>query len=108
MKPRVCVLIIATLALPVRLVAQGEHTQEPTGAGSRAPMIKTHDDLQPAQLPPLPKGMTIETIVQGDSIYHGKGNCFACHGSEGEGEPAAGDAITVALNYAQAEWKSID
>ncbi|HEY6828796.1 MAG TPA: hypothetical protein VI259_18175, partial [Gemmatimonadaceae bacterium] len=31
-----------------------------------------------------------------------------CHGTEGEGLPAAGDAITVALNWAQYEWKSID
>jgi mono/diheme cytochrome c family protein len=84
-----------------------ERTQQPSGTGTR-PAIQTHDDLQPAQLPPLPKGMTIQTIVQGDSVYHGKGNCSACHGVEGEGLPAAGDALTVALNWAQYDWRSID
>jgi mono/diheme cytochrome c family protein len=84
-----------------------ERTQQPGGTGTR-PAIQTHDDLQPAQLPPLPKGMTIQTIVQGDSVYHGKGNCSACHGAEGEGLPAAGDALTVALNWAQYDWRSID
>ena len=93
---------------PAALAAQGRRAQQPTGPGTSPPGIKTHDDLQPAQLPPLPGGMTIETIVQGDSIYHGKGNCFVCHGIEGEGAPAAGDAVTVALNYAQPEWRSID
>lgn len=88
-------------------LAQGEHVQQATASG-RPPAVKTHDDLQPAQLPPLPPGMTIQTIVQGDSIYHGKGNCFACHGAEGEGLPAAGDALTVSLNWAQYDWASID
>jgi mono/diheme cytochrome c family protein len=87
--------------------SQGERSQQPTGPGSRT-AIQRHDDLQPAHLPPLPKGMTIETIVDGDKVYHGKGNCYACHGSEGEGLPAAGDAITVSLNWAQYDWSSID
>jgi mono/diheme cytochrome c family protein len=87
--------------------AQGERAQHAQGVGSRASIL-THDDLQPAQLPPLPSGMTIETIVAGDAIYHGKGNCFACHGAEGEGLPAAGDALTVSLNWAQYNWNSID
>ena len=55
-----------------------------------------------------PPGMTIETIGQGDEIYHGKGACFACHGAEAQGLPAAGDALTVSLNWAQYSWSSID
>lgn len=102
------VALSAIIALPTLAVAQGRRAQQPTGPGTTPPAIKTHDDLQPAQLPTLPKGMTIETIVQGDSIFHGKGNCFACHGVEGEGAPAAGDALTVSLSYAQPEWQSID
>jgi mono/diheme cytochrome c family protein len=101
----------ASLAGAVMLLARTmwaqERTQQPSGTGSRQAIL-THDDLQPAQLPPLPKGMTIQTIVQGDAIYHGKGNCSACHGAEGEGLPAAGDALTVALNWAQYDWRSID
>ncbi|HEU4642982.1 MAG TPA: cytochrome c [Gemmatimonadaceae bacterium] len=68
----------------------------------------TPDPDQPDTLPTLPAGMTIQTIVAGDSIYHGKGHCFVCHGAEGEGEPAAGDAITVSLAYAQKDWHDLD
>ena len=86
--------------------AQGEHTQRPSG--SRPPSVNTHDTLQPGSLPPLPAGMSVASIVRGDSIYHGAGNCFACHGIEAEGMPGAGDAITVSMNWAQYEWNSID
>lgn len=85
------------------LDAQGEHAQRTSG-----PRINVHDTLQPAQLPPLPKGMTLDDIVQGDAVYHGKGTCFACHGVDGEGVPAAGDALSVGLNWAQYDWTSID
>ena len=114
MKSRSCsaswlwLLVMAvTIGGTPRLSAQSRQSQQAAGSGS-APAIATHDDLQPAQLPPLPNGMTIGTIVRGDSIYHGKGHCFACHGVEAEGVPAAGDALTVSLNWAQYEWHSID
>jgi mono/diheme cytochrome c family protein len=97
------------LSLPPAAAAQGRQTTQPNnGQSASRPTVKTHDDLQPATLPPLPAGMTIADIVRGDSIYHGKGACFACHGLEGEGRPAAGDALTVSLNWAQYEWRSID
>lgn len=100
------------VVLPATALAQGEHVQSTQTAASSSgkahPMVKTHEDLQPTTLPPLPAGMSIATIVSGDSIFHGKGGCFACHGQEAEGLPAAGDALTVSLNWAQYEWKSID
>lgn len=70
--------------------------------------VQTNEELQPAALPPLPPGMTIGMIVEGDGIFHGKGGCFACHGTEGQGLPAAGDGMTSALFYARHEWRSID
>jgi cytochrome c5 len=90
------------------LAGQASHTQQNPVATSGRPAIKTHDDLQPPALPALPAGMSIADIVRGDSIYHGKGTCFVCHGVEGEGRPAAGDALTVGLNWAQPNWQSID
>ena len=90
------------------LTAQASHTpQNPTATNGR-PTVKTHDDLQSPALPALPPGMTVGDLVRGDSIYHGKGTCFVCHGVEGEGRPAAGDALTVGLNWAQPNWRSID
>ncbi|MGI8509046.1 MAG: c-type cytochrome [Gemmatimonadaceae bacterium] len=96
------------LAAPLWSVARA---QGPGGSASRQPgryAVQTNDDLQPTTLPPMPVGMTIATLVQGDQIFHGKGGCFACHGTEGQGLPAAGDALTTSLAYARYEWKSID
>ncbi len=70
--------------------------------------IETNEDLQPTVLPPLPTGMTVYMLVEGDRLFHGRGGCFACHGTEGQGLPAAGDGITSALSYAQHEWRSLD
>lgn len=35
-------------------------------------------------------------IARGDAVYHGPGNCYACHGSKGEG--SVGPSLT------DAEW----
>jgi mono/diheme cytochrome c family protein len=66
------------------------------------------EDGQPATMPPLPQGMTLDIIRAGDSVYHGKGHCFSCHGADGEGLPNAGSAVTVGLNFVPTEWQAID
>jgi mono/diheme cytochrome c family protein len=43
-----------------------------------------------------PEGITPAAIAQGDSIFHKAGNCYACHGSKGEG--VIGPSLT------DAEW----
>ena len=106
---RAAMLSLCVLAITAPpLTAQASHTQQTPIATNGRPTVKTHDDLQSPALPALPPGMTIGDLVRGDSIYHGKGTCFVCHGVEGEGRPAAGDALTVALNWAQPNWRSID
>jgi mono/diheme cytochrome c family protein len=35
-------------------------------------------------------------IARGDAVYHGPGNCYACHGNKGEG--------LVGPNLTDAEW----
>ena len=67
----------------------------------------TNEDLQPTQMLPLPAAMTVDEIVEGDRIFHGPGGCFACHGTEGEGLPAAGAAITTGLAYVPIDVKAI-
>lgn len=96
----------AALCCAPRLAAQAPHNAP--NETPNAPKAKPHDDLQPDTLPTLPKGMTTEMLVAGDSIFHDQGRCFACHGQEGEGMPAAGDALTAGLNFAQYQWQSID
>ena len=43
-----------------------------------------------------PAGVTPALITQGDSIFHGKGNCYACHGSNAQG--TVGDRKSTRLN----------
>ena len=43
-----------------------------------------------------PASVTPAAIVQGDSIFHGKGNCYACHGTNAQG--------AVGPNLTDAEW----
>jgi mono/diheme cytochrome c family protein len=40
--------------------------------------------------------VTPALIARGDSVYHGPGNCYACHGSKAEG--------VVGPSLADAEW----
>jgi len=109
---RAAAVVAAALWCAAPLGAQAGHDAPreagvPPGA-AHAGKVKTHDDLQPDTLPKLPPGMTVQMIAAGDSVFHNQGNCFACHGQEAEGMPAAGDALTAGLNWAQPEWKSID
>jgi mono/diheme cytochrome c family protein len=41
-------------------------------------------------------GITPELIAQGDKVYHGSGNCYACHGTNAQG--------LVGPNLTDAEW----
>ena len=50
-----------------------------------------------AQAPP---GITPAAIAQGDSIFHSKGNCYACHGANAQG--------AVGPNLTDAEWLHSD
>jgi cbb3-type cytochrome c oxidase subunit III len=43
-----------------------------------------------------PAEVTPAAIAQGDSIFHSKGNCYACHGSNAQG--------AVGPNLTDAEW----
>jgi cytochrome c oxidase cbb3-type subunit 3 len=41
-------------------------------------------------------GVTPALIARGDSVFHGSGNCYACHGNKAEG--------SVGPNLTDAEW----
>lgn len=104
---RVAVLLAVTWgawSAPVGAQANPRAPTQPT----RSFTVQTNEELQPATLPPLPTGMTVEMLVEGDRLFHGRAGCFACHGAEAQGLPAAGDGITSALSYARHEWRSID
>ncbi|HEX5439128.1 MAG TPA: cytochrome c [Gemmatimonadaceae bacterium] len=93
------------LALCIGAPSASGQLVERLGSGNRTVAL---DEMQPDTLPTLPKGMTVHDIVAGDSVFHGKGHCFVCHGSEGQGRPAAGDALSVSLAFVQPDWMQID
>ena len=102
----VSALVIAVVGLAGAQAgsSRGEVSKQDAQQPSISP---TNEDLQPAHLPPLPVGMTDSDLVEGDRIFHSTGGCFACHGAEGEGLPAAGAAITTGLAYVPVDVSSI-
>ena len=89
-------LLLAWGLAPVpRLAAQGSG-------------VETNEEGQPPKLPPLPAGMSLDLIRTGDSLFHAKGNCFACHDADATGLPGAGSALTMGLNFVPIEWQPID
>ncbi|HEY0777286.1 MAG TPA: cytochrome c [Gemmatirosa sp.] len=103
---RLGALLVA--AGPLRAQQGQAHPQQPTGQTPSASPNPRNDDLQPARLPALPRGMSLDQITTGDAIFHGKGGCFVCHGVEAQGMPAAGDGITAGLSYVPYQWGPID
>ncbi len=99
-------LALALALAPAGLWAQFDSLSLQSAVDS-AP-LKVNEEGQAARLPPLPAGMTLDMIRRGDSLFHGPGGCFVCHGVEAESRPGAGDALTTALTYVPYRWDSID
>ena len=69
----------------------------------------TDEEAQPDTLPPLAFGMTLEQIRDGDRIFHGKGGCLDCHGSEAQGLPARGKTLTAGVQFVpKGNWSALD
>ena len=106
-------LLVGALVSPPALARaqQGQaHPQQPSGTGGAngaSTPNPRNDDMQPAHLPPLPHGMTLDQITTGDALFHGKAGCYVCHGVEAQGMPAAGDGITAGLSYVPYQWDAI-
>jgi cytochrome c5 len=97
-----------TSMLGILYAQQGNGRPADRSSSQGSAAIQRNDDLQPAALPQLPIGMTLDMIGDGDRIFHGGGGCFVCHGVEAQGMPAAGDAITVGLSFVPVTWNAID
>jgi mono/diheme cytochrome c family protein len=82
----------SSLSLLVVLMAAGVIPAAAQSTSGAAP--------NPAKTPPAADpgsaGYSADLVGKGDSIFHGSGNCYACHGSKGEG--------LVGPNLTDAEW----
>ena len=104
----VAVLVLAPAAVAAQVAGRGSSPSPGASADTAGQGILTNEEGQPPKLPPLPQGMTVDLIVTGDSLFHTKGHCFACHGADAAGLPDAGSALTRGLNFVPLEWGPID
>jgi mono/diheme cytochrome c family protein len=87
-------MLVQRAALVVVLAAAGARlasaqTSSETGSAPKDTSSKTAPAGGGAAITP-------ELIAQGDKIFHGPGNCYACHGSNAQG--------SVGPNLTDAEW----
>ncbi|HEV7365442.1 MAG TPA: c-type cytochrome [Gemmatimonadales bacterium] len=70
------------------------------GAASASAQTTSQTERTPAPAeaagPAAATAVSPELIAQGDKIFHGAGNCYACHGGNAEG--------LVGPNLTDAEW----
>jgi mono/diheme cytochrome c family protein len=105
---RSLVVIALLVGGPVAGAAAQIASRHPSPTDTATRGLSTNEEGQPPRLPPLPRGMTVDLIVAGDSLFHTKGHCFACHGADASGLPDAGSALTMGLNFVPLEWGPID
>lgn len=60
------------------------------------------DSLQPATLPSLPSGVSVNDSRLGDALFHDRGGCFVCGGAEAQGVSGAANALTLGVSHV--EW----
>jgi mono/diheme cytochrome c family protein len=69
----------------------------------------TDEEAQPAKLPDLPTGMTIDRIRDGDRLFHTKGGCTNCHGDEAQGLAGRGKTLTANIVFIPpGDWNALD
>jgi mono/diheme cytochrome c family protein len=102
-RPALALTVVLATAAAAPLVAQHQPPPDTTVRG-----LATNEEGQPPHLPPLPADITLDAIRAGDSLFHGKGHCFACHGADATGLPDAGSSLTMGLNFVPTELGPID
>jgi mono/diheme cytochrome c family protein len=86
MKPQSSLALLAILVLAGSASLSAQSTPE----NSSTPKPP------PADAPSVAAAATPELIAQGDKVFHGPGNCYACHGTNAQG--SVGPSLT------DAEW----
>ena len=95
---------------PTRLIPDGiDGRRDSVSLVLHPHYFDTDEEAQPDSLPDLAFGMTLEQIRDGDRLFHGKGACVDCHGSEAQGLPGRGKTLTAGLQFIpKGDWNAID
>jgi mono/diheme cytochrome c family protein len=90
-------------ALTLAFAACGGGEQQQTDATPETP-APTTEVATPAAMPAgqMPAGVTAEMVAEGNTLFHGAGICFTCHGQNGTGVAGLGPSLT------DAEWLHSD
>ena len=90
-------------AITLVFAACGGGEQQQTDATPEAP-APTTEMATPAAMSAgaLPDGVTAEMVAEGNTLFHGAGICFTCHGQNGTGVTGLGPALS------DAEWLHSD
>jgi mono/diheme cytochrome c family protein len=86
-KPAALLPVLALLAFAVATPATAQDKPE-TSSTPPAP--------SEAEASPAPAAASPELIARGEKVFQGPGNCYACHGTNGQG--------SVGPNLTDAEW----
>ena len=78
------------LAATVLIAGSGSAVAQSTSQNAGTPKAA------PAESVTAAASVTPELIAQGDKVFHGAGNCYACHGTNAQG--------SVGPNLTDAEW----
>jgi len=93
--------LLAALAFGFAACGGGEQQQAEAAPQTPAPEATA---AQPAAMPAgeLPAGVTPAMVEEGQTLYHGAGICYTCHGQNGVGVTGLGPAL------GDAEWLHSD
>jgi hypothetical protein len=91
------------------LVADLDSRPDSSRLTLRGRYFDTDEEAQPDSLPELAFGMTLDQIRDGDRLFHGKGGCVNCHGSEAQGLAGRGKSLTSGVQFIpKGDWGAID
>lgn len=86
---------ITALTLVFAACGGGEQQQSEAAPEAAPPAAEATPAAMTAQ---LPAGVTVEMVAEGNTLFHGAGICFTCHGQNGTGVTGLGPAL------GDAEW----
>lgn len=97
-------------AAPERFIPDGlSRRRDSSLLRNTAHRFDTDDGGQPDTLPQLPEHTTLDDIRNGDVLFHGKGGCANCHGSEATGLAGRGSSLTGGLHLLESgDLRGID
>jgi mono/diheme cytochrome c family protein len=81
---------ISALTLAFAACGGGEQQQSEATPEAAPPAVEA---AAPAAPVALPAGVTPEMVAEGNTLFHGAGICFTCHGQNGTGVTGLGPAF---------------